>query len=169
MIRNLEIPPFDRLRVVTVRLCSLSLSKVEGNKAEPPKAGAVFLFNLTCSFNQIVNTFSRGNKSKEYEDHHQIGGSTQLFVQEISDVVSQYGSHRHKHGDGGQNTDLTVSRILIILFFVHAVRVLIFSSIAHLFVKQSLLQKVFYYNISRQSSQAFLQPLQMCVYGKGKG
>ena len=36
---RLGIPPFDKLRVVTVRLCSLSLSKVEGSEAEPPKAG----------------------------------------------------------------------------------------------------------------------------------
>jgi len=35
----LEIPPLDRLRVVTVRLRSLSLSKVEGSEVEPPKAG----------------------------------------------------------------------------------------------------------------------------------
>jgi len=59
----LEIPPFDRLpsglprrasvclslrakdRVVTVRLRSLSLSKVEGSEVEPPKAelGLFFL------------------------------------------------------------------------------------------------------------------------------
>ena len=108
MFKNLEIPPFDRLRMVTVRLCSLSLSKVEGNEAEPPKAGAVFLLPLTCSLNQIVDSFSRSNKSKEYKNHHQIGIGTQLSVKEISDVVSQYGSHRQKHGDGGQNTDLTI-------------------------------------------------------------
>jgi hypothetical protein len=33
----LKISPFDRLRVVTVRLRSLSLSKVEGSKVEPPE------------------------------------------------------------------------------------------------------------------------------------
>ena len=77
-VENPALRPFDKLRVVTVRLRSLSLSKVEGSEVEPPEVGERGIggeVSITPPWHEIPKkSFTTGNK------YFTFGGKKEFYT-----------------------------------------------------------------------------------------
>jgi comEA protein len=98
----LKIPPFDRLRVVTVRPSSPSLSEVEGSEVEPPKAGKKKIDLNSASAYQlellpgigpvlsqkIINHRETKGKFQKIEDVMKVSGIGPKTFEKIKDLIT---------------------------------------------------------------------------------
>jgi len=98
----LKIPPFDRLRVATVRPSSPSLSEVEGSEVEPPKAGKKKIDLNSASASElellpgigpvlslrIINQRETKGKFQKIEDVMKVSGIGPKTFEKIKDLIT---------------------------------------------------------------------------------